>query len=83
MHFCQDKCALYRCLDLGLCDESMREVCLSEGLLEAALPLLQPDAANGPFAELIDALTAMTHAEQPHHAMLARLAPAAILLYNR
>lgn len=48
-----------RCLDLGLQDVQIRDAFLSEGLLEAALPLLEPDAANGPACALARALEAL------------------------
>ena len=40
-------------------NEWLRDVFLSEGLLEAALPLLQPDAARGPIGDLVESLAAL------------------------
>lgn len=34
----------------------MRDALLSEGLLQTALPLLQPDAGNGPMHALMRAI---------------------------
>ena len=52
-------CACGRCLDLGLQDPQMRDALLSEGLLETALPLLGPDAGNGPLQALLTAVEAL------------------------
>ena len=51
--------ACCRCLDLGLQDPQMRDILLSEGLLEAALPLLAPSAGNCPVHALMTAVEAL------------------------
>ena len=40
-------------------NEGLRNIFLSEGLLEAALPLMQPEAARGTVGDLMELLAAV------------------------
>ena len=72
-----------RCLDVGLKDDSIRALLLSEGLLADALPLLQPSAASCPAGVLMTAIAALPNTSEEGRAMQAALAPAALVIYNR
>ena len=56
----------HRCLDLGLRNERLRDVFLSEGLLEAALAVLQPDVTRGAVGELIESLSTVADGNASH-----------------
>ena len=72
-----------RCLDVGLKDDGIRALLLSEGLLAKALPLLQPSAASCPAEALMTAIVALPGTSEESRAMQAALAPAALVMYNR
>jgi len=64
-------------LDVGLQDNDISTLFLAEGLLLKAMPLLHPSGFSEALSSAITALPNSSRAGQ------ARLAPSALMLYNR